>query len=182
MKRTKFPQKRKKTGPKSRITQEVLHQVYWLCLLGATDIQLSQFFQVAPQTIDNWKHANPDFYAYLTKGKHEADIKVMQSFFKRATGYEYTENHSATTVDKEGNTITTNKTITKQVAPDTTAIIFWLKNRWRGKWADVQHMELQGTISVNHTRTIDMKNFTPEQQEVLRELSIQQLKNIQLNG
>lgn len=179
---TKPARQERKRGPKNRITPEVLLQVYWLCYLGATDIQLADAFGVVPATIDNWKKNNPEFLEALRKGKAEADIKVIQSFFKRATGFEYTEVHTTTGERRDGTQYTITRKVTKYYPPDTTAGIFWMKNRWRATWADVQHMQHSGTIDVKHTRIIDISQFTPQQREVLHKLSVEQLKGIQITG
>lgn len=53
---------------------------------------------------------------------------------KRALGYEYTE--TTREYIPELDEMKTTKKVTKQVAPDTTAQIFWLKNRKPDKWRD----------------------------------------------
>jgi transposase-like protein len=42
------------------------------------------------------------------------------------------------------------KKVTKQVAPDTTAQIFWLKNRKPNEWRDKKETELSGGVDVNN--------------------------------
>ena len=41
------------------------------------------------------------------------------------------------------------KEVTKEVVPDTTAQIFWLKNRKPNEWRDKNNVELEGEIGVN---------------------------------
>ena len=64
---------------------------------------------------------------------------------KRALGYKYTE---VTKERIEGGFVVT-KEVTKEVVPDTTAQIFWLKNRKPNEWRDKQNVELEGEIGVN---------------------------------
>ena len=58
------------------------------------------------------------------------DYQVENALLKRALGYQYDE-----ITYEDGEKI---KRVTKQVAPDTTAQIFWLKNRRPSKWKDKQ--------------------------------------------
>lgn len=48
---------------------------------------------------------------------------------------------------------------TKEVAPDTTAQIFWLKNRRPDKWRDKQDIEHSGGV----TNQIDLSGLTAEE-------------------
>jgi hypothetical protein len=106
-------------------------QAYKMSLLGATDKELADIFEVAESTIYEWKNEHPKFSEAIKKGKDDADTKVADSLFKRALGYSHPD------VDIkmfEGEIITTK--LTKHYPPDTTAAIFWLKNRQPGKWRD----------------------------------------------
>lgn len=116
---------------------------YNYCLLGATDAQLGDFFDVTEQTINDWKIKFEDFFLALKRGKSEADARVAQSLFHRATGYEHPD------VDikiYEGQIITTS--LTKHYPPDTTAAIFWLKNRNPKQWRDKTDVEHSGMIKL----------------------------------
>lgn len=122
-------------------------QAYKLCLLGATDADLARFFDVSATTIDNWKLAHPDFVGSLKAGKEEADAKVAKSLFRRALGY----SHPAVkiiTVPRGNNDGSDVEQIpyTERYAPDTTAAIFWLKNRRPDVWRDRQAVEHSGEI------------------------------------
>ena len=65
---------------------------------------------------------------------------------QRALGYEYTET-TREYIPELGEMHVT-KEVTKQVAPDTTAQIFWLKNRKPQDWRDKQE-RLDNTIEDN---------------------------------
>lgn len=108
-------------------------QAYKLCLLGATDAELADFFEVHEDTINEWKIVYPEFSVSIKKGKDQADAEVAHKLFKRATGYEHDD------VDikmYEGQIIETQ--LVKHYPPDTAAAIFWLKNRQKKKWTDKQ--------------------------------------------
>lgn len=111
-----------------------------LCKLGATDKELADFFGVTEQTINNWKNEHEQFFESLKKGKELADAEVADKLYKRATGYSHED------VDikmYEGGIIET--PLVKHYPPDTTAAIFWLKNRQPVKWRDKQVQELEIT-------------------------------------
>lgn len=112
-------------------------QVEKFCKLGATDVEIADFFNIDEATLYRWKNEHQEFCEAIKRGKLLADANVADALFKRATGYKHPD------VDikmYEGEIITT--PLTKYYPPDTAAINIWLKNR-RGKvdkdaqrWAD----------------------------------------------
>lgn len=120
-------------GRPSKYEDGFADQAYKLCLLGATDKELADFFEVDETTIYEWKNKQEEFSQALKKGKDVADSTVAQKLFHRATGYE----HEAVKIfadTKSG--MVTQVDYTEHYPPDTGAAIFWLKNRQRGKWRD----------------------------------------------
>lgn len=126
-------------------------QAYKLCLLGANDEELADFFEVDVSTINNWKIAHPEFFEALTRGKIVADAEVAHSFHKRAVGYEYKE-VTFEKVDSKQNlesgnddSITTEaykkKIVIKELPPDPGAALSWLKNRQPKNWRDKQEID-----------------------------------------
>lgn len=120
-----------KTGRPTKYKDEYAKQAYKLALLGSTDKDLADFFEVAESTINLWKLENPIFSESLKKGKLEADANVAKSLYKRALGFKHKE-------DKifNDNGAPLIVPTTKHYPPDPTAIIFWLKNRQPKKWRD----------------------------------------------
>jgi hypothetical protein len=128
-------------------------QAYRLCsIFGADDQKLAEFFKVEEKTINNWKEKYPPFLGAVKKGKDEFDTKnVEASLLKRALGYSYEELHyerielddsPKNSDEKQFGTLV--KTVIKQVAPDVTAQIFWLKNRDKDRWRDKRDHEITG--------------------------------------
>ena len=116
--------------------KEYAEQARKLCLLGYTDKQLADFFGVNESTITRWKVKYPEFCMSIKKGKEFADIDVVESLYKRATGFEYNE------VELKTDDKTKSKRVTKKlVDPDPTSAIFWLKNRQPKLWRDKQTIE-----------------------------------------
>ena len=78
-------------GRPSLYRPEYAGQAFKLCLRGATDRDLSDFFEICEATINNWKLNFPDFVAALKAGKTEADMHIAASLFNRAEGAVWTE-------------------------------------------------------------------------------------------
>jgi len=120
-----------KGGRPTKYKAEYVVQAEKLCSLGATDEQLADFFGVSIRALHGWKNAHPEFLHALKSGKEETDNRVVRSLLERATGYSHPDTHIS---NYQGEiTITP---ITKRYPPDTTACIFWLKNRDRENWRD----------------------------------------------
>ena len=113
---------------------EYNEQVFKLCLLGATDKELGEFFGVCEATINNWKLEHPAFLESLKRGKKVADAEVAEKLYQRALGYE----HPETKVFCHEGDITEHE-VTKHYPPDTAAAFIWLKNR--AGWKDKQEHE-----------------------------------------
>lgn len=158
-------------GRPTKYKAEYCEQVYKLCLLGATDKEIADFFEVDEATVNRWKVAHPEFCKSIKRGKINADAEVAASLHKRALGYQYDEvtyekigdGESLVEVGEDGmNTIKQDKyrkkVVTKEVPPDVAAQNIWLKNR-RGKvdkeaqrWADKHEVtgDGGGPIPVSH--------------------------------
>jgi hypothetical protein len=70
---------------------EYAEQTYKLCLLGATDKELANFFDVVESTINLWKQEHSEFSESIKRGKFQADANVADRLYQRATGYEHPE-------------------------------------------------------------------------------------------
>lgn len=116
----------------SKYKPEFCEQAAKLCRLGATDRELADFFEVREQTITNWKSEHPEFLASLKLAKEESDNRVEQSLYRRALGY----SHDAVKIllTKDGDVY--REEYVEHYPPDTTACIFWLKNRRPDQWRD----------------------------------------------
>lgn len=104
---------------------------------GLTDEQIAKNIGISKQTFYDWKKKYTDFSDVLKKGKEVVDIQVENALLKRALGYEYEE----VSEKYEMGIMTERKVTKKQVVPDTTAQIFWLKNRKPEEWRDKREVE-----------------------------------------
>ena len=108
---------------------------------GLTDEQIATNMGVSRSTLNEWKNKYPDIMDTLKRGKEVVDRQVENALLKRALGYSYKE--TTREVTDTGEMIVT-KEVTKEVAPDTTAQIFWLKNRKPEEWRDKQQIDVSG--------------------------------------
>ncbi|MFK5948808.1 MAG: hypothetical protein QM500_08590, partial [Methylococcales bacterium] len=132
-------------GRPTKYDKSYCDKAYKLCLLGAIDKKIADFFDVDEATINRWKDKYPEFCESLKRGKDEADAVIAQSLFHRAKGYSHKDTKFAT---HEG-VITDEKEYTKHHPPDTTAAIFWLKNRQKEAWRDSK--DINGSVKHEHT-------------------------------
>lgn len=136
----------------SKYQPEFAAQALKLCRLGATDKELADFFGVSEQTVNAWKDAHHEFLESLKEGKGLADAEVADKLYKRATGYE----HAAVKIVANANSGQEHIVhYTERYPPDTTAAIFWLKNRRPDLWRDKTEQQLSGHVAIGKlTRTI----------------------------
>jgi len=128
---------------------EYAEQAYKLCLLGSTDAELGRFFEVTERTINNWKERVPEFFQSIKDAKEIADAEVAKSLNERARGYRYIEQQAIKVKEvtyENGKRLREIEHVevvpTERVAPpDTTAAIFWLKNRSKRDWRDKQEID-----------------------------------------
>jgi hypothetical protein len=106
-------------GRPTKWKPEYAEQAYKLALLGADDARFANFFGVSISGFNKWKVDYPELMESLKAGRDDADCKVVQSLYQKALG------------------------------GDTTAMIFWLKNRQRFSWRDKVEQE------INHTGKIE---------------------------
>ena len=130
-------------GRPSKFDQIDLEQVRKLAEAGWTDQQMSDFFGVSDRTWHDWKRAHPEFSQSLKGWKQTADERVERSLYERATGYSHPEDK----IFNDGGEPLIVPTV-KRYEPDTTACIFWLKNRQPDQWRDKTETKMSGEISL----------------------------------
>lgn len=178
MKRKRFPSKkeRKKPGPKSGLTDEVIDQVEKLAKLGATDKQIADFFGKNVTTLEKWIRDNDELYKARKRGGIEADTKVAESMYKRAVGYSYIEAEYRR--NELGEKVLAKETLKHQPG-DPTAQKFWLANRQRELWADVSKVQYSGQVEHRHMQVEDIpvEELTPGARKLLKEINTKQLSD-----
>ena len=125
-------------GRPSKYDEVDLMKVEKLAGFGLVNDELADMLSINSDTFYEWKKTHTEFSEAIKRGKLKADLRVTQSLYKRANGFFYDEKTKEKGVET--------KIVTKMVVPDTTAAIFWLKNRQPEKWRDKQ--EVDHTVSL----------------------------------
>lgn len=144
--------KRRNVTYKDWITEEGLIKIEGWARDGLVNEQIANEIGIHPSTLYDWQKKYPEIAEVLKRGKDVIDRKVENALLKRALGYKYEEITYEKTevmgIDEVGNMDmvpgTKIKTVIKEVIPDTTAQIFWLKNRKPEQWRDKQQTEVTG--------------------------------------
>jgi len=113
---------------------------------GLTDEQIAKNLGIGTRTFYEYKEKYPQFSQSLKRGKEVVDTEVENALLKRALGYTYDEE----TYEELSDGTSKSKTVTKHIPGDTTAQIFWLKNRKPGVWRDKTAVEHSGEIKGNN--------------------------------
>lgn len=103
-------------GRPTKSDQVNLEKVEIIASMGLTDEEIAVILDISRRTLNYWKKTNPDFLHSLKRGKLKADFQITQSLYQKAK------------------------------AGDTTAMIFWLKNRQPDRWRDRQEHQHSGEI------------------------------------
>ncbi len=137
-------------GRDTKYNPEFNEQARKLCLLGAVDEELADFFGVCVRTLQNWKVQFPAFLHSINEGKVAADAEVADSLFRRATG----EHIVIEKLVKKGDDY--EKISLKQFVPgEVQAQRLWLLNRRKGNWRDKIETEHSGNVTYTRVeRTI----------------------------
>jgi hypothetical protein len=98
-------------GRPSKYNDGVPEQVRELALQGKTDEEIASSLEVSRSTLALWKARHPEFSDALKVWKDHADDQVEHTLYRKA------------------------------LSGDTTACIFWLKNRRSNDWRDVKHID-----------------------------------------
>ena len=122
---------------------------------GLTDEQLANNIGINVATLYTWKKKYGEINDALKRGKEVVDIEVENSLLKAAKGYFVDEEKQY--ISEVNGVVTKRKEITKKyIAPNTTAQIFWLKNRKPIEWRDKNIVELDGEERVIIVDDIDI--------------------------
>ena len=83
---------------------------------GATAEEIANYLNIPWGSFKRWIYAEPELREALKRGRDASDERVVDSLYRRAIGW-------------------------RDLPPDTTACIFWLKNRRPSEWRDVQNID-----------------------------------------
>ena len=142
-------------GRPNEFRQEYIDQAASMALSGATDDQIADGLGISIRSLYRYSAQFEKFRQAIKYGKDHADDRVERSLYHRAVGYE----HDAVKVafDKDGRPLYA--PYREHVEPDTTAQIFWLKNRRPKEWRDKIEQEITGDAKFLPTTYIQALNI-----------------------
>lgn len=118
---------------------------------GLTDEQIASNMNIHVSTLYSYQNKYSEISESLKKGKEVVDYEVENALLKRAMGYEYVETTRETkwNPSTEQFELVESKKVTKHVIPDTTAQIYWLKNRKPKQWRDKVDVDNTDVDNIN---------------------------------
>lgn len=121
---------KKPTGRPSKYDPDVFPRIAAaMARLGATDSEIADELGVVKSTFYLWRSKHKAFSDALKVGKAPADDRVEASLYRRAVGYEI---DTVKVMQFQGEPVVI--PYREYIHPDTTAAIFWLKNRRPEAW------------------------------------------------
>ena len=142
-------------GRPTKYNPDYCEQARKLCLLGYTDDELADFFNVHRDTIYEWKKVYPDFSDALLKGKQLADAEVAAGLYKRATGFSHMIKRN---MKSEEGPIEYEDEL--YFPPDTQAASRWLFNRQSSKWRPRKAVDEKQEMEEKKRTTIKLPDGT----------------------
>jgi len=143
---------------------------------GLTDEQIAQKMGIAPRTYYEWLKKYQQFSQAIKKGKAPVDYEVENTLLKKALGYVMTVKKPIKLKSKKQ--ISGKATIEEErieyaeeeiyIPPDTTAQIFWLKNRRPEKWRDKPDTSQNGGNEILQSLYDLMTRYRQDKKETLR--------------
>ena len=105
-----------KRGRKSNFRPEYIFIARACAHFGAIEDEIASYLSVSPRAFAYWKLEHPELLQALKLGTEASDDRVERSLYQLAIGW-------------------------KGQAPNFSAACFWLKNRRKDRWRDVQQIE-----------------------------------------
>ena len=127
------------------LTEDGLLKIQGWAMDGLTDEQIAHNMGIRRSTLYEWRKKFTIISDTLKKSKEVADRYVENALYKRAIGYEEIVEKKQRVL--HGVVVEENIT-TKQIPPDVTAMIFWLKNRKPDVWRDKTETAITETNGV----------------------------------
>jgi hypothetical protein len=128
----------KTRGRPSLYRDEYAEQARKLCLLGATDQELADFFEIDVRTVYDWKRTKAEFSQAIMRGKILADAEVANKLYQRALGYVV----NATKLYRQDDGSVLRAPYQIEHPPDTQAASLWLRNRQPHRWRDKHEIDV----------------------------------------
>ena len=135
--------------------QPRLEEIAEWCRQGVTNFEIAKRLGISEKLFWKRRQENPELVDLMREAHCQNNFKVENSLFERAMGYTYTE----VTKELVGNELVVTKEVTKHQPGDTTAMIFWLKNRKPDYWHDVRDLKHSGVIK----NSVDLSGLSTDE-------------------
>ena len=130
-----------------RISERLIEIESW-ARDGNSEKEIIKMLGISPTTWTKYKKEHSELRDALNRGYEFSLPKVIPALFRAAIGYKYDETTQER--DKNGNLVTT-KIVTKEVAPNVSAIMNILKNKYPQEWNMVDKLEIKTDSKVKDT-------------------------------
>lgn len=144
-------------GQPTKYNPKMDRQAYKLSLLGYTDAQLADFFEVNESTLNLYKTQYPKFLESIKRGKEAADMYVVDSLYKNAQDRTVLTEEAIKVRDADGNERIEIVKVKKGQPADFRAQRFWLMNRQKETWRDKQETEVSGNLTIQTITGMEVK-------------------------
>ena len=141
-------------------------RIMFLATEGLTLKKIAIGVGVHEETLYYWRRTKPTVAEALEKGRQQYTEKVEQAVLDSAVGYSHPAIHFAVA---DGAVIQT--PYIKHYPPNVAAIKFYLTNRAKNRWADIQ--QIDGVVQ--HKHTLDLTNLSTEQLDALETIGLVEL-------
>lgn len=166
----------KRGGMNAKCTKDMPSRILLMSRFGHTIEQMAKLLGVHFKTLERWLREKEEIREAYEKGKWEFDMAVEQALFEKARGFDYWEEKQVDGIDAIGRPYQYTTRTRKKVLADTTAIIFWLKNRQPERWRDAYNTGT-GLSLTQINNTVNMDVFSDQEREMMRNMAIKSLAN-----
>lgn len=130
-------------GRKTLYNDEMPYLAQMWARYGLTDEQIWHNLGIGKDSFYSFIKLYPEFSDAIKEGRKPVNYEVENSLLKKANGYEVTEEVIEYEPDENGKPqIKSKRIITKHIAPDTGAAVFWLTNRDKDRWKQTRHLDV----------------------------------------
>ena len=169
-----------KRGVSTKFNGRMIMKMFEMAKLGLTQEKLALALDINIATLHIWMREYPKFRRSYEEGRDIYDNGVHLALQKRAMGYNYEEVKEFEGVDSLGRAYHYTTKVNKHVPPETTAGIFWLKNRHPTEWRDVHRAEINSNVNLNLNKTLKLELLSTEEREMIEGIAIKQISD--MNG
>lgn len=155
-----------KIGRPTVLTDSVAQIAITAAQFGATDAEIASACGVSVPTLYRWYAQVPAFRKSVKEdAKEVANARVGRTMYSKAIGYDYEEEQAIKVKVGKDQEAVEIVTVKRHQPADTTAGIFFLKNRDPENWRDVQKVE----ADVNHNIQVDDRKLALAMLNVLND-------------